>query len=165
MGLCLYIGIQIQITEKFLPLPRFEPGTSPVTSWYATNWAILAFDIQMVTVVRLFEIRALNINYLLSCVRLTSLDLSARICSICCKVDDSNPANDLALRWPVANRVLSFHFSIVMLRYDVIEECCSFNSSSYCFSFIFLAGTWNKCHGQNAKQSTWSGLSELVGVK
>ena len=30
-------------TEKFSPLPGFEPGTSPVPSRYATNWAILAW--------------------------------------------------------------------------------------------------------------------------
>ena len=29
--------------EKFSPLLRFEPGTSAVPSWYATNWAILAW--------------------------------------------------------------------------------------------------------------------------
>ena len=45
----LYIPIQIWtlqlliFTEKFLPLPGFEPGTSPVPSRYATNWAILAW--------------------------------------------------------------------------------------------------------------------------
>ena len=45
----LYIHIQIKInqllifTEKFLPLPGFEPRTSPVPSRYATNWAILAW--------------------------------------------------------------------------------------------------------------------------
>ena len=43
-----HICIQIQtiqlliFTEKLSPLPGFEPGTSPVPSWYATNWAILA---------------------------------------------------------------------------------------------------------------------------
>ena len=31
--------------EKFSPLPGFEPGTSPVPSRYATNWAILAWMI------------------------------------------------------------------------------------------------------------------------
>ena len=45
----LYIRIQIRInqllifTEKFSPLPGFEPRTSPVPSRYATNWAILAW--------------------------------------------------------------------------------------------------------------------------
>ena len=45
----LDIPIQIQpiqlliITENFSPLPVFEPGTSPVQSRYATNWAILAW--------------------------------------------------------------------------------------------------------------------------
>ena len=45
----LYIGIQIQtiqlliFTEKFSPLPGFEPGTSLVPRRYATNWAILAW--------------------------------------------------------------------------------------------------------------------------
>ena len=29
--------------EKFSPLPVFEPGTSPVPSRYATNWAILVW--------------------------------------------------------------------------------------------------------------------------
>ena len=29
--------------EKFSPLPGFDPGTSPVPSRYATNWAILAW--------------------------------------------------------------------------------------------------------------------------
>ena len=29
--------------EKFSPLPEFEPETSPVSSRYATNWAILAW--------------------------------------------------------------------------------------------------------------------------
>ena len=29
--------------EKFSPLPGSEPGTSPVLSRYATNWAILAW--------------------------------------------------------------------------------------------------------------------------
>ena len=29
--------------EKLLHLPGFEPGTSPVPSWYATHWAILAW--------------------------------------------------------------------------------------------------------------------------
>ena len=49
MILELYIHIQIQtiqlfiFTEKFSPLPGFEPGTSPVPSRYATNWAILAW--------------------------------------------------------------------------------------------------------------------------
>ena len=44
-----YICIQIRtiqlliFTEKFSPLPGFEPETSPVWSWYATNWAILAW--------------------------------------------------------------------------------------------------------------------------
>ena len=47
----LYIHIQIQtiqlliFTEKFLPLPGFEPRTSLVPSRYATNWAILAWNI------------------------------------------------------------------------------------------------------------------------
>ena len=46
-----HIHIQIRtiqlliFTEKFSPLPEFEPGTSPVPSWYATNWAILAWII------------------------------------------------------------------------------------------------------------------------
>ena len=45
----LYIRIQIRtiqlpiFTEKFSPLTGFEPGTSPVPSRYATNWAILAW--------------------------------------------------------------------------------------------------------------------------
>ena len=45
----LYIRIQFRtiqlliFTEKFSPLPEFEPRTSPVPSWYATNWAILAW--------------------------------------------------------------------------------------------------------------------------
>ena len=45
----LYIRIQIWtiqlpiFTEKFSPLLGFEPGTSPVPSRYATNWAILAW--------------------------------------------------------------------------------------------------------------------------
>ena len=45
----LYICIQIRtiqllnFTEKFSPLSGFEPGTSPVPSRYATNWAILAW--------------------------------------------------------------------------------------------------------------------------
>ena len=56
LGLCgqlfileLYIRIQIQIihllifTEKFSPLPVFEPGTSPVPRQYAANSAILAW--------------------------------------------------------------------------------------------------------------------------
>ena len=30
-------------TTKFSPLPGLEPGTSPVPSRYATNWAILAW--------------------------------------------------------------------------------------------------------------------------
>ena len=44
-----YIHIQIRIiqllifTEKSSPLPGFEPGTSPVPSQYAINWAILAW--------------------------------------------------------------------------------------------------------------------------
>ena len=44
-----YIHLQIQsiqlliFTEKISPLPGFEPRTSPVTSWYATNWTILAW--------------------------------------------------------------------------------------------------------------------------
>ena len=43
------VCIQIQInqllifTEKFSPLPGFEPGTSPVPSRYNTNLAILAW--------------------------------------------------------------------------------------------------------------------------
>ena len=43
------IHIQIQtiqlliFTEKFWPLPGFDPVTSPVPSRYATNWAILAW--------------------------------------------------------------------------------------------------------------------------
>ena len=47
----LHIRIQIWIdqllifTEKFSPLPGFEPRTSPVPSRYATNWAILAWTI------------------------------------------------------------------------------------------------------------------------
>ena len=32
-------------TEKFLPLPGFELGTSPEPSLYTTNWAILAWII------------------------------------------------------------------------------------------------------------------------
>ena len=45
----LYIRIQIRIiqllifTEKFSPLPGFEPGTLPVSSLYVTNWAILSW--------------------------------------------------------------------------------------------------------------------------
>ena len=45
----LYILIQIRtiqlliFTEKFSSLPGFEPGTSLVSSRYATNWAILAW--------------------------------------------------------------------------------------------------------------------------
>ena len=44
-----HICIQIRtiqlliITEKFSPLPGFEPGTSPILSRYATNLAILAW--------------------------------------------------------------------------------------------------------------------------
>jgi hypothetical protein len=45
------------------------------------------------------------------------------MCSICCSVDDSNPANDLDLRWPVASLVLSFHFSMVASR-NVLRELC-----------------------------------------
>ena len=33
-------------TEKFSPLPGFEPGTLPVPSRYATNRAILAWIIK-----------------------------------------------------------------------------------------------------------------------
>ena len=33
----------LDFTEKFLPLPRFEPRTCLVPSRYATNWAILAW--------------------------------------------------------------------------------------------------------------------------
>ena len=32
----------LNFTEKFSPLPGFKPLTSPVPSWYVTNWAILA---------------------------------------------------------------------------------------------------------------------------
>ena len=45
----LYFHIQILInqllifTEKFSPLPEFEPGTSPVPSRCPTNWAILVW--------------------------------------------------------------------------------------------------------------------------
>ena len=45
----LNIRIQIQINqllifiEKFSPLPGFEPQTSRVPSWCATNWAIQAW--------------------------------------------------------------------------------------------------------------------------
>ena len=47
----IFLVIRVQIwaiqllisTEKFSPLPGFEPGTSPVLSWYVTNWAILAW--------------------------------------------------------------------------------------------------------------------------
>ena len=35
----------LNFIEKFLPMQGFEPGTSPVPSWYATNWAILAWII------------------------------------------------------------------------------------------------------------------------
>ena len=41
--------IQLLIfTEKFSPLLGFEPGTSPVPSRYATNWAILAWITSLV---------------------------------------------------------------------------------------------------------------------
>ena len=50
---CLYLNLKhdnldrldqlLIFTEKFSPLPGFEPGTSLVPSWYATNWAILAW--------------------------------------------------------------------------------------------------------------------------
>ena len=33
----------LNFTEKFSPLPGFEPWTSTVPSRYATNWAILAW--------------------------------------------------------------------------------------------------------------------------
>ena len=32
--------IHVIFTEKFSPLPGFEPGTSPVPSRYTTNWAL-----------------------------------------------------------------------------------------------------------------------------
>ena len=42
----LYSNSNNPVTDfhwKFLPLPGFEPGNSPVPSQYATNWAILAW--------------------------------------------------------------------------------------------------------------------------
>ena len=34
--------------EKLSPLPGFEPGTCPVLSRYATNWALLAWIAQFI---------------------------------------------------------------------------------------------------------------------
>ena len=41
---CIVVHVMYyNFIEKFSPLPGFEPGTSPVPSRYATNWAILAW--------------------------------------------------------------------------------------------------------------------------
>ena len=39
----LFLFNVVIFIEKFSPLPGFEPGTSPVPSRNATNWAILAW--------------------------------------------------------------------------------------------------------------------------
>ena len=52
MELCICIQIRIIhlliFTEKFLPLPVFEPVTSLVPSRFATNWAFLAWILLVV---------------------------------------------------------------------------------------------------------------------
>ena len=39
--------IQIQVKNKLSPLPGFEPLTSEVSNWCATNWSIQALALAM----------------------------------------------------------------------------------------------------------------------